>query len=213
MSWREARPVRTLLAICAAILALSAQPALACRNISRQAALEAADFVFIGTPVKISPQFRERRVGPGSESERFRVFQFQVNQVLKGPSLRAIAVTAEDHSCSGLFYIDWEHFIDKRGLPSSGRYLSSRQYLIHAIRDKQTGRYKTSMWFPSGPLPERIDPRFPSVIWRANPNRLAVKLYWMTRDRSRYVWGFEDMLHQPAGLLIPGRDGVLHPIP
>jgi hypothetical protein len=176
------------------------QSAQACREINLESARKYADIIFIGMPVKISPPFMSEGTGPTiARNEKTRKFSFKVHQVIKGPGLTEIGLKHADHSCSTLRYI-------KKLNPSRSVY-----YLIYARRDRAGGYYETDGSFPNQPMLQRIDPRFPSVIWTINPNRAAVALYWLTRRRSPYHWGSESHITQQAGMLMPRKDGVIWP--
>jgi hypothetical protein len=192
--------MKALLIVWAAIFTLSMQSAQACRQINLESARKYADIIFIGMPVKVSPPFMSKGTGPTIDrNKRKREFSFRIHQVIKGPELKEIGVRSADHSCSTLYYI-------KKLNPSRSGY-----YLIYATRDRAGGSYKTDISFPSYPMPQHIDPRFPSLIWTINPNRAAVALYWLTRKRSRYRWGAESHITQQEGMILPHKDGIIHP--
>lgn len=192
--------MKVLFGVCAVIIAISTQSVEACRLMNLRSAIKYADIIFIGIPAKVSPSLAGEGTGPTVErTEQKYEFSFKIHQVIKGPEATEIQIRSTAHSCSAFGYI-------KKLNPSLSGY-----HLIYATKDKVDGHYKTNLWFPNGTIPKRIDPRFPSVIWTANPNRVAVTIYRLSNSTRRYRWGSESHIMQQAGMLLPHKDGVIWP--
>jgi hypothetical protein len=189
--------VKPLLVACAAIFALSIQSAQACRLLNLEAAREQADIIFVGTPIKILPLLPSEDAPPAADGlQKVYEFYFEVVQVIKGPVIAKVLIRFAIHHCS------WPSY-KARMRPFPLGY-----YLVYARKNK-SGRYYEDTYFPTLRLP-RIDPRFPSVIWTLNPNRLAVRLYWLRMKNNRFRWGFESHVTQQIGMILPHKDGVIH---
>jgi hypothetical protein len=159
--------VKIRLAICAVIFALAPQSASACRFINFITAGHLADIIFVGTPITVSGPTINRN------KKQYKVY-FNVSRVLKGPKLATAEIWSPRGYCTTFSAI-------KRFNPSA-----IGELLVFVTKDRVSGNYESSDWFPNEKTSMRIDPRFPSGIWALTSLNPGFTQYWMRTRSSPY---------------------------